>query len=168
MRVAATALAMLLAACGPAERAPPMDEAANEAAYTAPAPPAEEARRELADAGAPESEEAKVSACLTQDGERIGENAIRAIGTEPFWGARVEGRCVTYSTPEDQDGTRIWTKFSGSADNGRWSGALDGQPFVMVTRPQENCSDGMSDNVYPIAVGLTVRGEQRTGCAEPL
>ena len=107
------------------------------------------------------------SACLTQDGGRVPENAIVAIGTEPFWGARVEGRCVTYSHPEDQEGTRVWTKFSGTAENGRWAGALGGQPFVMVTRPQPGCSDGMSDNRYPIAVTLTVGGEQRTGCAEP-
>lgn len=95
-------------------------------------------------------------------------NAIRAIGTEPFWGARVEGRCVTYSTPTDQDGTRIWTKFSGTADNGRWAGTLENQAFLMVTEPQPGCSDGMSDTVYPIAVTLMVHGEQRTGCATPL
>ena len=101
-----------------------------------------------------------------QDGRPIAANAIRAIGTEPFWGASVEGRCVTYSTPEDQKGTRIWTKFSGAADKGRWTGALDRMPFVMETRPDPECSDGMSDNIYPIAVTLTVRGERRTGCAE--
>ena len=107
------------------------------------------------------------SPCLEQDGKAVPLNAIRAIGTEPFWGASVEGRCVTYSTPEDQDGTRIWTRFSGSAENGRWEGAFDGRAFVMVTRPERGCSDGMSDTVYPVAVTLTVGGEQRRGCAKP-
>ena len=74
-----------------------------------------------------------------------------------------QGRCVTYSHPEDQSGTRVWTRFSGEAANGTWSGSLGGKPFVMRTRPQANCSDGMSDNVYPIAVALTVGGEQRSG-----
>jgi uncharacterized membrane protein len=110
---------------------------------------------------------AGVSPCLTQDGDAIPANSLRAIGTEPFWGARVKGRCVTYSHPQDQSGTRVWTKFSGSAANGAWSGSLDGQPFVMRTRPQAGCSDGMSDNRFPIAVSLTVGGEQRSGCAEP-
>lgn len=105
--------------------------------------------------------------CLVQGGREIAANAIRAIGTEPFWGASVEGRCVTYSTPEDQSGTRVWTKFSGTAENGRWEGALDGRPFTLVSSPDRDCSDGMSDNSYPIAVTLTVRGERRTGCAEP-
>lgn len=107
------------------------------------------------------------SACRVQDGKAVPANAIRAIGTEPFWGATVEGRCVTYSTPEDQEGTRVWTRFSGAAESGHWAGALDGQPFVMATRPEAGCSDGMSDTRYPIAVTLTVRGEQRTGCARP-
>jgi len=107
-------------------------------------------------------------ACLTQDGKPTPANRLRAIGTEPFWGARIEGRCVTYSHPEDQQGTRVWTRFSGTASNGSWSGALGGSPFVLSTRAQAGCSDGMSDNRYPIAVTLTVGGERRTGCAEPL
>ena len=107
-------------------------------------------------------------ACLTQDGKPVPANRIRAVGTEPFWGARIEGRCVTYSHPEDQAGTRVWTKFSGTANNGSWTGSLGGKPFVLRTRPQADCSDGMSDRSYPIAVSLTVGGEQRAGCAEPL
>ena len=107
-------------------------------------------------------------ACLSQDGKPVPPNRIRAIGTEPFWGARIEGRCVTYSHPEDQQGTRVWTKFSGTTVSGSWTGSLGGKPFVLRTRPQPGCSDGMSDNRYPIAVALTVGGEERTGCAEPL
>ena len=107
-------------------------------------------------------------ACLTQDGKPIAANRLRAIGTEPFWGARIEGRCVTYSHPEDQAGTRVWTRFEGTAADGSWSGALGGRPCVLRTRAEPGCSDGMSDNLYPIAVTLAVGGEQRTGCAEPL
>ena len=118
-------------------------------------------------AKAPSATPASGSACLTQDGKPVPANALRGVGTEPFWGVRVEGRCVTYSHPEDQSGTRVWTKFSGSAANGTWTGMLGGKPFVMRTRPQAGCSDGMSDNRYPIAVSLTVGGEQRSGCAKP-
>ena len=94
-------------------------------------------------------------------------NALRAVGTEPFWGARVDGRCVTYTHPDDPAGTRVWTTFSGTASDGTWTGALGGQPFVMRTRTAP-CSDGMSDTRYPIAVSLTTGGEQRSGCAQPL
>lgn len=111
---------------------------------------------------------AAASPCLmARDGKAVPSNAIKAIGTEPFWAALVEGRCVTYSHPENQSGTRVWTSFSGTAADGTWTGSLGGQPFVMRTRPQPGCSDGMSDKRYPIAVSLTVGGEQRSGCAEP-
>ena len=116
----------------------------------------------------PASGPAGESPCLVQDGKAVPANAIRGVGTEPFWGVKVQGRCVTYSHPDDQAGTRVWTKFSGSTTNGTWTGSLRGNPFVVRTRPQPGCSDGMSDRRYPIAVSLTVGGEQRSGCAEPL
>jgi uncharacterized membrane protein len=108
-----------------------------------------------------------VSACLIQGEQRLTNPALRALGTEPFWAARIEGRCVTYSHPEDQQGTRVWTRYTpGAGGGGTWTGALEDKPFVLTARPQAGCSDGMSDNRYPLAVDLTVGGEQRRGCAE--
>lgn len=117
---------------------------------------------------APSGHAAKPGACDVQDGVPLPHLRLRAIGTEPFWGARIEGRCVTYSHPDDQSGTRVWTKFSAHDQGGTWSGALLGKPFVLRTRRQQDCSDGMSDRLYPLAVTLTVNGEERQGCAEPL
>lgn len=111
---------------------------------------------------------ASVSACLIQDGERLQISPLRAVGTEPFWGARIEGRCVTYSNPENQKGIRIWTRYSAGPDGGIWSGALGGRRFELRTRSSPGCSDGMSDRRYPFAADLTVDGERRSGCAEPL
>jgi uncharacterized membrane protein len=104
-------------------------------------------------------------ACATQDGKALPRVQLRAVGTEPFWAARIDGRCVTYSHPDDQEGTRVWTRFKGTEGSGLWTGALGGQPFVVRTRPEADCSDGMSDRRYPIAVTLTVMGEERQGCA---
>lgn len=119
------------------------------------------------EAKADQAAPANVSACLTQDGEELRITPVRAIGTEPFWNAQVEGRCVTYSTPEDQKGTRIWTRFNPGPDGGVWVGSLEGKPFKLITRLRQGCSDGMSDRSYPLDALLTVRGEERTGCAEP-
>lgn len=110
---------------------------------------------------------AGIGACRIQEGRVIAANALRAVGTEPFWGAQVDGRCITYSHPDDQAGTRVWTTFSGDTESGVWTGALNGQAFVMRTSARAGCSDGMSDTRYPIAVALTVGGEQRSGCAGP-
>lgn len=111
---------------------------------------------------------AATSPCLVQDGELLRLSPLKAVGTEPFWGVRIEGRCITYSNPDDQSGTRVWTKFNPGPQGGVWIGALRGRPFELRTRPQPGCSDGMSDKHYPLAVTLTVDGEHRTGCAEPL
>ena len=109
-----------------------------------------------------------VSACLMQGAEQLTVTPLRAIGTEPFWGARIAGRCVIYSTPEDLAGTRIWTRYTPAADGGVWTGVLGGRRFELTTRAAPGCSDGMSDRRYPIAVTLLVGSERRTGCAEPL
>src|SRR5689334_21646923 len=49
--------------------------------------------------------------CQMQVNEKLDVPPTMALGTEPFWGVKIEGRCLTYSTPEDQAGTRIWTKY---------------------------------------------------------
>jgi hypothetical protein len=106
--------------------------------------------------------------CHFQDDRRIEVAPLRAVGTEPFWGARIEGRCVTYSHPDDQAGTRVWTRYAPLAGGGgTWSGALGGRAFELRIRPQAGCSDGMSDRRYPFAAELLVGGERRSGCAAP-
>ncbi|MEA3016341.1 MAG: hypothetical protein QOI38_1063 [Sphingomonadales bacterium] len=118
---------------------------------------------------APSAGAAPAGACMMQGSERLRVAPLRAVGTEPFWGARIEGRCVTYSHPEDQAGTRVWTRYApGPGGGGTWSGALGGRPFELRARPRPGCSDGMSDTSYPIAVDLLVGGERRHGCAAPL
>ena len=174
MRVISTCLVaatLLLAGCGRPE-SESNAAAGPRAQETAEANAAEAA---ALDPGANETgagadaESAPVSPCLMQGSDRLTIEPFRALGTEPFWSARVEGRCVTYSTPEDQQGTRIWTRYSpGANGGGSWVGQLRGKPFELKVRAEPGCSDGMSDKSYPMAADLTVDGEQRRGCAEPL
>ena len=106
--------------------------------------------------------------CLVQDGQLLRQAAMRAIGTEPFWGARIQGRCVTYSTPEDQAGTRIWTKVETGPMGPVFVGSFQAKPFVLRVQPAVGCSDGMSDRRYDWEASLTVAGEERKGCAETI
>ena len=106
------------------------------------------------------------SPCLVQEGNLLRMAPMRAIGTEPFWNARTDGRCVTYSTPEDQAGTRLWTKVGTGPMGPIWMGSFQGKPFVLRVQPAVRCSDGMSDKVYDSEAMLTVGGEERKGCAE--
>ena len=93
--------------------------------------------------------------------------AWRAFGTEPFWNARVDGDTLIFSTPEDQAGRSMHGRRVPSLVGFVYIGKDGGKEFNLDIRPGE-CSDGMSDNRYPIAVTLTVGGEQRSGCAQPL
>lgn len=133
-----------------------------------PAPPRDLARAFVTACRGDKAPTGEANACMIQDDAVLDVAPLRAVGTEPFWGARVEGRCVTYSTPENQAGTRVWTRYAARRGGGSWSGTLDGKPFRLETRAAKDCSDGMSDNRYPIEATLTVAGEKRTGCAEPL
>lgn len=121
-----------------------------------------------APAAPPASPTVPAGPCLVQDGKALKVAAVRALGTEPFWNARIEGRCVTYSHPEDQKGTRIWTRHVPGPGGGTWSGSLGGSRFELKVRPKRGCSDGMSDKRYPLEAELVVGGERRSGCAEPL
>lgn len=137
-----------------------------------PAPPPELARRFAAACGtapaAPVAGGGPVGACREQGGARLADPPLEAVGTEPFWAARIEGRCVTYAHPEDQDGTRVWTAYRRApGGGGTWEGALGGTRFVLHARPRPGCSDGISDRLYPYAVSLIVHGAPRTGCAAP-
>ena len=165
MKKAMLTAAILLSACSRAPAPEVNEPAAEEPANVAVAQP--ETNAVEGPGVQPPVAATAAGACDMQDGKKLPSIRLQGIGTEPFWGTRVEGRCVTYSHPEDQAGTRVWTKFTGSAESGTWSGNLAGKPFVMKTRPEAGCSDGMSDNRYPIAVSLNVGGEQRNGCARP-
>jgi len=149
----------------------PKTQPANQAAPANSAQPASDA---LAEPGRnePPSAQPKTEVaghpCRAQ-GEKEIAQTLKALGTEPFWAAEVEGRCVTYKTPEDQQGTRVWTHFHEGPQGQVWKGALNGQEFQLTVKPAAaaGCSDGMSDKTYPMDAVLRVEGETRTGCAEP-
>jgi uncharacterized membrane protein len=159
---------VLLVASGCGDRAP---EA------TSPNPPAETGTQvgnfvvvETPPPAAPSpSSDAKGHPCQSQDGKSETQR-LKAIGTEPFWAAEVDGRCVTYKTPEDQQGTRIWAHVDEAKQGIVWNGALNGREFQLTVKPAgpQGCSDGMSDKTYPLDAVLRVEGETRNGCAKPL
>lgn len=95
----------------------------------------------------------------------IAEDAvIRLTGTEPFWGGSVQGETLTYSTPENIDGTQVpVTRFAGRGGLS-FSGELNGQPLDLAITPAE-CSDGMSDRTYPFVATIQLGPERREGCA---
>ena len=89
---------------------------------------------------------------------------IHYTGTEPFWGGASGAGMATYSTPENPDGSEFPVeRFAGNNGLGI-SGSLNGASFDLMITPGE-CSDGMSDRIFPYTATLLVGGEQRQGCA---
>lgn len=91
-------------------------------------------------------------------------STFTAIGTEPFWAAKVAAQRLTYSTPEDQGGQTIAVIRNPSAEFVEFLGTLGDKPFTLrVTKGP--CSDGMSDTVYPFSVERRIGGDRQRGCA---
>ena len=92
------------------------------------------------------------------------DEEIRFTGTEPFWGGSVAGNALTYTTPENIDGTAVAVERFAGRGGMTWSGMLDGQSFDLMVTPGR-CSDGMSERTYPFVATLQLGRRQLEGCA---
>lgn len=91
------------------------------------------------------------------------DETVRFTGTEPFWGGQVGRGALTYSTPENPDGTTIAVERFAGRGGLSFAGALEGADLEMTVTPLE-CSDGMSDRTYPFTVTLKIGDDLRNGC----
>jgi len=91
------------------------------------------------------------------------DETIHLVGTEPFWSITVEGDRLTYSTPDNIDGSvTSVTRFAGNGGLGL-SGTLDGKALQVAVTPGE-CSDGMSDRIFPFTATITFGDAMLAGC----
>jgi len=91
------------------------------------------------------------------------EEVVTMVGTEPFWNLTLEGEIGVWTTPENQTGTSFGvTRFAGNNGLG-FSGTLDGKELTATLTPGE-CSDGMSDRIFPFVATIALGGEALKGC----
>src|SRR6185369_13334221 len=85
--------------------------------------------------------------------------AYRATGTEPFWGLTIDERQMVFTAPESQPVAqptpRVIVGFAGE---------IYQTPRLNVNIVHAQCSDGMSDRVYPDKVQVTVDGRRFDSC----
>lgn len=104
----------------------------------------------------------------------IDERAIiTAGGTEPFWAVTIvpidQGTTdltieANYSTPDMPEGQLFsMTRFAGNNGLG-YSGNLNGQSVNLALTPGD-CSDGMSERIYPYTATMLLGEETLYGCA---
>lgn len=94
-----------------------------------------------------------------------GPPRLRVVGTEPFWGIRIDGDRLQFTTAEDPAGTSLAASPSPRADGIAYEGGQGGAAFALrlVRTP---CSDGMSDRAYAYAATFRYRGRDYRGCAD--
>jgi uncharacterized membrane protein len=82
-----------------------------------------------------------------------------AVGTEPFWDVLVDEHDVTFalsgSQPIRQPTPKVIIGIAGEIYN---------TPRIQVNIVHGQCSDGMSDRVFPDKVQVTVDGHRFNGC----
>jgi uncharacterized membrane protein len=83
----------------------------------------------------------------------------RATGTEPFWSLLIDERDVTFIQPEAQPIRQPTPKVIHG-----FAGDIYQTQRISVNIVHTQCSDGMSDRVYPDKVQVSVDGRQFNGC----
>ena len=82
-----------------------------------------------------------------------------AVGTEPFWDLLIDEHNITFvlsgQQPVEQPRPKAIVAFAGE---------IYQTPRVNVNIVHAQCSDGMSDRVYPDKVQVSVDGKQFNGC----
>lgn len=85
---------------------------------------------------------------------------FQLVGTEPFWGGRIQSDGLTLSRAGQPDVTAANDGVRVEQGAGVWGvGGL-----VFKLRP-EPCSDGMSDRRYDYRAEVTINGQALRGCA---
>lgn len=153
----------LLAACSAPQPQAPADTAAQANAEAAPVDPAEVPPPLPEDVRAAAGDAPLGKRAAGQDGEPL--LAYRVVGTEPFWGVRVDGDALHFTTIDDQAGKHLTGTHTLREDGIRYVGSDAGTAFELdITRGE--CSDGMSDTVYAFKASFRYGDTDYSGCAE--
>ena len=82
-----------------------------------------------------------------------------ALGTEPFWNLLIDEHDVTFTEPETQPVRQPTPQVIHGI-----AGEIYRTRRIDVNIVHAQCSDGMSDRVYPDKVQVTVDGRHFSGC----
>ena len=93
------------------------------------------------------------------------DQPLRAVGTEPFWGVDITPLGLTYSGLDrpEQRAANPGPVIQGTT--AVYATAIEGGTTLVVTLIATECSDGMSDRVYPLTARVELGEETLNGCA---
>ena len=90
---------------------------------------------------------------------------LRALGTEPFWGVDITPQSLVYSDPENPGVTAPNPGPTVQGTTAVYASATPDGAALVVTLIATECSDGMSDRVYPLTARVEVGTRTLNGCA---
>lgn len=90
---------------------------------------------------------------------------LRALGTEPFWGVDVTPEALVYTAVDEAE---VRADNPGPTIQGTtavYAAAPPDGTALVVTLIATECSDGMSDRIYPLTARVEVASQTLNGCA---
>ncbi|MEG1453113.1 COG3650 family protein [Brevundimonas sp.] len=90
---------------------------------------------------------------------------IRVLGTEPFWNVEIAPAGLVLTRIDQQPLTAPNNGFEANGNVVLWTSAMPDQTPIKITLTGTDCSDGMSDRIYPLSAMVEIGTETLTGCA---
>jgi uncharacterized membrane protein len=111
---------------------------------------------------------------LISDNHTSENQEFRVFGTEPFWSVEVSPSGIVYNSLAEPDQKQTFPYVTPLSADGRLPDTVrvyrlgEQNNTLLIIRKVDNCSDGMSDNLYPYS-GLFIQGDMvLEGCADKL
>lgn len=113
---------------------------------------------------APEPDEPTPPPSVTLGGVDLGQ-PLRALGTEPFWSVAITPTELKYDGVDRplQTATNAGPVVQGTT--AVFTAMTDQNNALVVTLIDTDCSDGMSERLYPLTAKVEIGGETLSGCA---
>lgn len=92
---------------------------------------------------------------------------LTCTGTEPFWGMNVGYGFANLEFNGDKSKFAVDEPFTPAARPEPWLFQVHGKPgFLLVAKPADKCSDGMSDQNYPYSMLVRAGDVFAEGCCK--
>jgi uncharacterized membrane protein len=90
---------------------------------------------------------------------------LRALGTEPFWGVDLTGTELVYAGADRPEQRAPQPAPMVQGTTATYEAKTGAGATISVMLAATECSDGMSDRVYPLSAIVRIGDETLTGCA---
>lgn len=91
---------------------------------------------------------------------------LRVIGTEPFWAVEITPDTLTYSGVERPEQVFLTPGADVQGTTAVYAVENEGESSIKVTVMATECSDGMSDRIYPLTAMVEIGDETLNGCGQ--